>query len=108
MLAWQSGVLATGSDEVFWKLSCLLLMALGPFSLSVWAGLKTWRGADAHLRLNQTASIAFGVFRIVALLACMIPRVYLRVDIILFIPYMDPGVYWEPSFLPTGHILVDA
>lgn len=35
MLAWQSGILATGPDEVFWKLSCLLLMALGPFALSV-------------------------------------------------------------------------
>jgi membrane protein implicated in regulation of membrane protease activity len=98
MLAWQSDVLATGPDEVFWKLSCLLLMALGPSALSVWAGLKARRGADAHLRLNQTVNIAFGKFGIVALLAYMMSRVYLLVEIILIIPYMDPGVYRVPSF----------
>ena len=101
MLAWQSGALKrTGSDRVFWKLSCLLLMSLGPFALSVWAGLKTWRGADAHLRLNQTMSIAFGVFGVLALSTYIMSRVYLVVEIILVIPYMDPGVYQEPDF-PT-------
>lgn len=99
MLAWQSGVLReTGPVEVFWKLSCLLLMALGPFALAVWGSLKMWRGADAHLRLNQTMSIAFGVFGIAALLAYTLSRVYLLVEIILVIPYMDPAVYQELSF----------
>lgn len=99
MLAWQSGVLReTGPAEVFWKLSYLLLMALGPFALAVWGSLKMWRGADAHLRLNQTMSIAFGVFGIAALLAYTMSRVYLLVEIILVIPYMDRGVYQEPSF----------
>ena len=99
MLAWQSGVLRnTGPQEVFWRVSCLLLMALGPFALSVWTGLKTWRGADAHLRLNQTMSIAFGVFGVIALLAYVMSRAYLLVEIILVLPYMDPGVYQEPDF----------
>jgi hypothetical protein len=41
MLAWQSDSLRrTGVDQVFWKLSCLLLIGLRPFALSVWAGLK--------------------------------------------------------------------
>ena len=47
----------------------LLLMALGPFALSLWAGLKTWCGVDVHLRLNKTMSIAFGGDEVVALLA---------------------------------------
>lgn len=104
VLAWHSGILATGSDEVFWKLCCLLLTALGPFALSVWAGLKTWRGADAHLRPNQTASIAFGVFGVVALPTYRMSRVYLQVvvEVVLVIPYMNPGVYREPSFSSYG------
>ena len=64
----------------------LLLMALGPIALSVWAGLKAWRGAEAHLRLNQTMSIAFAIFAVVALLAYIFSRVYLLVEIILVIP----------------------
>ncbi|KAL8685371.1 MAG: hypothetical protein Q9218_007803, partial [Villophora microphyllina] len=99
MLAWESGVLRrTGPANVYWKLSCLLLMTLGPFALAVWAGLKIWRGADAHLRLNQTMSIAFGAFGVVALLAYGMSRVYLLIEIFLVIPYMDPDVYKEPSF----------
>ena len=99
MLVWQSGVLKkTGAAGVYWKLSCLLLMALGPFALAVWGSLKMWRGADAHLRLNQTMSIAFGVFGVVALLAYIMSRIYLIVEIVIVIPFMDPGVYQEPSF----------
>jgi hypothetical protein len=99
MLAWQSGILReTGPDRMLWKVSCLLLMGLGPFALAVWAGLKAWRGADAHLRLNQTMSIAFGLFGVVALLAYIMSRVYLLVEIFLVIPYMDPRVYQEPDF----------
>jgi hypothetical protein len=99
MLAWQSGILRKNvADQVLWKLSCLLLMGLGPFALSVWTSLKVWGGADAHLRLNQTMSIAFAVFGVVALLAYIMSRVYLLVEIILVIPYMDPGVYQEPNF----------
>lgn len=55
--------------KAFWKISSLLLMALGPFALSLWAGLKTWRGVDVHLRLNKIMSIAFGADEVVALLA---------------------------------------
>ena len=40
-------------------------MALGPFALSLWAGLKAWRGVDVHLRLNKTMSIAFSAFGVV-------------------------------------------
>lgn len=41
MLAWQSEVLRkTGPDEVFWKLSCMLLVGFGPFAMSVWISLK--------------------------------------------------------------------
>ena len=99
MLAWQSDVLRkTGPDRVFWNISCLLLMALGPFAMSVWIGLKSWGGADAHLRLNQTLSIAFAIFGVVALLAYIMSRVYLVVEVIIVIPYMDPGVYQEPDF----------
>jgi hypothetical protein len=99
MLAWQSAILKkTGVDQVFWKLSCLLLMGLGPFALSVWAGLKAWHGADAHLRLNQSMSMAFAVFGVIALLAYVMSRVYLLVETVLVIPYMDPGVFQEPAF----------
>lgn len=99
MLAWQSGVFKkNGTDQVLWKFSCLLLMGLGPFALSVWASLKAWRGPDAHLRLNQTMSIAFAIFGCVALLAYMMSRVYLLVEIIVAIPYVDPRIYQEPNF----------
>lgn len=66
-------------------------MALGPFALSLWAGLKTWRGVDVHLRLNKTMSIAFDADEVVALLAYIMSRVYLLVEIIFVIPYMDPS-----------------
>ena len=101
MLAWQSGVSRkSGLDQVFWKLSCLLLMGLGPFALAVWAGLKAWRGPDAHLRLNQTMSVAFAVSGFATLLAYIISRVYLLVETIAVIPYMDPVIYQEPKFPP--------
>ena len=73
-------------------------MALGPFALSLWAGLKTWRGINVHLRLNKTMSIAFSAFGVVAFLTYIMSRVYLLVEIILVIPYMDP----------SGHIWADA
>ena len=99
MLACNSNVLRkTGGSEVLWKLSCLLLMTLGPFALSVWAGLKMWRGAAAHMRLNHAMSISFGIFGVLALLAYIMSRAYLLVEIILVVPYMDPGVYQEPNF----------
>jgi hypothetical protein len=43
-------------------------------------------------------SIAFAVLGAVALLAYIMSRIYLLVEIILVIPYMDPGVYQEPRF----------
>lgn len=73
-------------------------MRLGPFALSLWAGLKAWRGADAHLQLNQTMSIGFAVFGVVAPLAYIMSRVYLLVEVILLAPYMDPRVYQQPQF----------
>lgn len=51
------------------------------------------------LRLNQTMSIAFGVFGIVALLAYMMSRAYLLTEIIFVIPYMDPVDCRVRSFL---------
>ena len=73
-------------------------MGLGPFALAVWAGLKAWRGADAHLRLNQSMSIIFAVFGVVALLAYLMSRIFLLVKTILVIPSMDPGVFQKPDF----------
>ena len=43
-------------------------------------------------------SIAFRAFGVVALLAYIMSRIYLLVEIILVIPFMDPGVCQEPSF----------
>ncbi|KAK3377234.1 hypothetical protein B0T24DRAFT_592848 [Lasiosphaeria ovina] len=99
MLGWQASALpASGAPQVFWKLSCLLLMTVGPVSLAVWAGLKAWRGADAHLRLNQAMSIGFGLFGALMFAAYLVSRVYLVVEIVIVIPYMDPGVFHTPDF----------
>ncbi len=99
VLAWNSAVLRTESvEETFWKLSCLLLIGLGPLAFSVWAGLKTWRGPDAHLRLNQAMSMTLGFFGVLASLAYAMSRVYLMVEVFLVIPYMDPGVYEVPNY----------
>lgn len=99
ILAWDSAVLRTkGAEETFWKLSCLLLMALGPMAFSVWASLKAWRGADAHLRLNNAISTVLGVFGILVALGYAMSRVYLIVEVFLVIPYMDTGVYEEPNY----------
>jgi hypothetical protein len=73
-------------------------MELGPFSLAVWVSLETWEGPDAHLRLNQTLSLLFPTFGPIVLLAYILSRVYLTVEIFLVIPYIDPRVYQEPSF----------
>ena len=73
-------------------------MSIGPFAFAVWLGLKLWRGADAHLRLNMSLSIAFGAIGVCAAVAYFISRVYLLVEIVLVIPYVDPGVYVEPNF----------
>ncbi|RDL35312.1 uncharacterized protein BP5553_07243 [Venustampulla echinocandica] len=98
MLAWNSNVLrTTGKDQIFWKLSCLQLMVLGPFALAIWTGLKM-RGSDAHLRLNQALSIGFSVLGIVVFLSYMMSRVYLVVEIIIVLPYVDPRVYEMPDF----------
>lgn len=99
MLAWDSLVLkAKSTEETFWKLSCLLLMVLGPFAFSVWAGLKAWRGPDAHLHLNPTMSMILGILVVLVSLAYAMARVYLMVEIFFVIPYMDPGVYKMPNY----------
>lgn len=59
----------------------------------MWVGLKPWRSADAHLRLNQAMSIRSGAFEVVLFVAYMASRVYLIVEVVLVIPYLDPGVY---------------
>lgn len=98
MLAWGStAIKTTGISQILWKLSCLQLMVLGPFALAVWAGLKMC-GSDAHLRLNQTLSIGFSVLGIAVFLAYILSRVYLLVEIIQVVPYMDPRVYELPNF----------
>jgi hypothetical protein len=99
MLAWGSGTVGgTSTTQILWRISCLLLMGIGPFAYIVWLGLKLWRGADAHLRLDQSMSIVFGVVGVIAFVAYIMSRVYLLVEIILVIPYSDPGVYREPDF----------
>lgn len=99
MLAWESLVLKPRSaEETVWKLSCLLLMGLGPLAFSVWAGLKAWRGPDAHLHLSKAMNVILGVLGILVSLAYVMARVYLMVEIFLVIPYMDPRVYTVPNY----------
>lgn len=99
MLAWNSGALKkTGAAQVFWKLSCLLLMGTVPFAFCVWFGLKKWKGGDAHLKLHPVLQVVFGVALFLTLLAYFMSRVYLLVEIVFVIPFMDLGVYQEPQF----------
>ena len=99
MLAWDSAAFnAAGFEEIFWKFSCLNLIVLGPFAFTVWAGLKTWRGPDAHLNLSLPWSIFLGVITTISFIAYVISRVYLVVEVFAVIPYMDPGVYKMPEY----------
>ena len=99
MLAWDSAVLrARGVEEMFWKASCLLLVGLGPLAFCVWAGLKAWRGPGAHLTLSKITGSALGVAALLVSLAYAASRVYLVVEAVLVIPYLDPSVYQEPDY----------
>ncbi|KAL6354465.1 hypothetical protein LRP88_11802 [Fusarium phalaenopsidis] len=94
MLAWDSAALApSGHKRVLWKVASLLVLTVGPLGMVMWVGLRVWRGADAHLRLNRAMSVGFGAFGIVLFVAYMASRVYLIVEVVLVIPYLDPGVY---------------
>lgn len=99
ILAWDSAVLHPNSaEEMLWKISCLNLEVLGPFAFIVWAGLKGWRGPDAHLNLSLGWSVAMGIVTSAAFLAYVLSRVYLVVEAFVVIPYMDPGVYEMPKY----------
>ncbi|KAJ4367805.1 hypothetical protein N0V86_009641 [Didymella sp. IMI 355093] len=96
MLAWGSSTVGrTPLTQMLWKVSCLLLISIGPFAYAVWLGLKLWRGADAHLRLNQSLSIIFGVLGVTALIMYVFSRVYLIIEILLVVPFVDSRVYEE-------------
>ena len=99
MLAWDSAALNTaGFEEKLWKISCLNLIVLGPFAFIVWAGLKCWRGPDAHLNLSPAWSIILGVITAMGFLSYVISRLYLVIEVFAVIPYMDPGVYKMPEY----------
>ena len=99
MLARQSGVLReTGSAEIFWKLSCSLLIALEPFALAVWGSLKMWRRsrrAFAAQPDNEHCLRCLWGHRTSGLHSA---ETILLVEIVLVIAYIDPALYQELSF----------
>jgi hypothetical protein len=100
MLAWESGALrgAGGSEETLWKLACLTLVVLGPAAFVGWAGLRMWRGPDAHLRFGRAWSVVLGFVAGVAVVVYAVARVYLVVEVFVVLPYMDPEVYKLPEY----------
>lgn len=65
-----------------------------PSGFALWLWLLLY---EVDLRFNQTMSIVPGVCIIFALLAHMMSRVYLLIEINLVEPYADPGDYRVPS-----------
>ncbi|KAJ5774279.1 hypothetical protein N7457_009175 [Penicillium paradoxum] len=99
MLAWDSAALdKTGLAETFWKLSCLNLVVFGPLGFVIWAGLKVWRGPDAHLTLSLGWSVLLMIITALAFVAYATARMYLVVEVFVMIPYMDPAVYKLPEY----------
>ena len=106
LLSWGSGALqGSRVSEVLWKVACLLVppITLCVVLASLPAHPEKERSEDSEVcPILKWLGIIFGMViattLLLALSGFVVSRVYLQVEVLRGIPYVDPGVYKVPRW----------